>query len=84
MNYITKVQHKYKLGDKVRCIRKRHYHEGQTGTITEKMPFTFSYPGYRVRFGDEVVAMSEISLKKVGWIARRLSLMDVERKRRPC
>ena len=78
--FVVKMQHKYAVGDVVVCVRDRHDYRGHYGKITEQFPFTFNFPGYRVQFGDKIVAMSEVSLRRVGILSRiRFSCVPVVR-----
>jgi hypothetical protein len=61
-----KMKHKYREGEKVLCMNNRNNSKwhGKWGLIVECMPFTFRYPAYRVSLDGEVVALSEISIRR--------------------
>ena len=63
VSYITKVQHKYQAGDKVRVTN--HAFKGAEGEIVARMPWMLVFPGYDVRIDGVVVAVSERSLTPI-------------------
>lgn len=63
--YITPIQHKFAVGDKVRVIAPFSKLYLYSGEIAALMPYTLSRPAYDVRIGDEIVPFSERSLEKI-------------------
>lgn len=64
--FITKIQHRYQSGQRVRCINPRHTMYGRCGSIERPMPYVFEIPAYDVLFdgAGKVIAMSERSLEE--------------------
>lgn len=63
--FVVEMQHKYKKGDKVRVVAPFSKLYLYPGEIHKLIPYTFVAPGYYVKFGDDVIAMSERSLEKI-------------------
>lgn len=61
MSYITKVQHKYQVGDKV--LVTNNCFKWAIGEITALMPWALVVPAYYVRINGMVAAVSERSIQ---------------------
>lgn len=62
--YITPIQHKFEVGDKVRVTQHKTL-SGAEGEIAALMPYTFFQPAYYVRIGGMITPISERSLEKI-------------------
>lgn len=62
--YITPIQHKFAVGDKIRVTQHKTLSVAE-GEIAALMPYTFIQPAYYVRIGGMITPISERSLEKV-------------------